>query len=607
MIEDHFKYFKSNTSCHSLLRMPFDYRCMMARELPNCKEIISYFNYFELIYCYFHIHELRTETCVMLLLSIAAIIYFFILSIVVDTYFTPILKILSIKLHMNEYLAGVTFLAFANSSPDLIANLMPIRADAAIFTCTISNALTIVLLCGGMICYLKPFKMDGHSTVRNLLFLLLGVELLRHIMFSAHSVTKKESVILLSLYVIYLLINIADLILMRYTIKNLRVEIEELSSRKLSMKHKLQLKKKMKFLAELESNEIMNFHKRNSQYFSPQPSNANPVRDIFSTRRSDVQRPTQMDFKSQRTILHNANNAKNVFLLRDFFESLNPIDAMDWQLSGYLGKILIVLKSPFLVLITAFVPVVDYEQYKHGWSKLLNCTQIVTNPFIVITAVHSKFASVYSGWYIDFNYSYSKWSLCLTIPLAICVFLHARTDLPPPYHMLFITLGVSSSVVLITLCVGEIEMLNSIVGVVFNLSENFMDITFGSITNATIDLMANFALTKQGYEKMAYAAICAGPFFSIVVGMGVALLFNVNAQKPGSDFWLYGENGDNCYIFVLITIVTQLWWCLTVNFYARRSAGIFAWALYAVFLIYVAGAEWDLVHDFTRDLYFEPK
>lgn len=151
----------------------------------------------------------------------------------------PALKVLSLKMHMNEYLAGVTILAFANSSPDLIANLMPIKENAALFTSIVSNALAILLLSGGMVCYLKPFKMDGHSTAQNLLFLLLSVELLRFIMVKGDSVTETESIskslannmtkysydhdwvaVLLSVYVAYLVVNVADLLLVRYSIRS---------------------------------------------------------------------------------------------------------------------------------------------------------------------------------------------------------------------------------------------------------------------------------------------------------------------------------------------------------------------------------------------------
>jgi len=103
------------------------------------------------------------------------------------------MKILSVKMHMNEYFAGITLLAFANSFPDLIANMMPIRAQSALFTKTISNALVIILVCGGMVCYLKPFKMDGHCTVRDLLFLWLAVELISIMLYYDGKVSKLDS------------------------------------------------------------------------------------------------------------------------------------------------------------------------------------------------------------------------------------------------------------------------------------------------------------------------------------------------------------------------------------------------------------------------------
>lgn len=167
-------------------------------------------------------------------------------------------------------------------------------------------------------------------------------------------------------------------------------------------------------------------------------------------------KPEPVDFEATRTILHSKRNPKNLFLWGDFLDSLNPIDAMDWKLAGPFQRAFIVIRSPMLLFVTIFVPVVDYERYKHGWSKLLNCTQIITNPFILITAIHcmffnlspclflfslykifhaAKFVSVYSSWYVDFNINYAKWSLLLSVPLALFIFIHARTDMPPPYHI----------------------------------------------------------------------------------------------------------------------------------------------------------------------------
>ncbi|XP_017867958.1 PREDICTED: sodium/potassium/calcium exchanger 6, mitochondrial-like isoform X3 [Drosophila arizonae] len=569
-------------SCHSLLHVSYNYRCSMSRKLEDCHEIINFFNYFELMYCYLRIDDKLMESFAFFLLLLASVAYLLLMSIVVDHFFTPTVKILALNLRLNEYFAGVTLLAFANSSPDFVANLMPIRKHGALFTCVIGNSLAVLLVCGGMICFLRPFKIDGHSTVQNLLFLVLAIDLLHFLIVSEKKMSRTECSILLCFYVIFLIVNIADLLLIKYTIKKLRSELRE--QRYADLKQR----KKMALLKDLELNDVINYERRKTDKLGKPLEGADDD-----------------DYRTYRTILHSPSNSKNRLLFGDLWDSINPYSVFEWKVGNCFRRTVMILKMPLLLLITLFVPVVDYDKYKHGWSKLLNCTQIVTNPFIIITAVHSKFASVYKSWYIDFNTKYSVWSFCLTVPLALIVFFHSRTDMPPRYHFLFITLSACSSLVLIVVCVGEIEILTSIVGVACNLSETFVDITIGSLTNALIDLMANFNLAMQGYEKMVFAAICAGPFFSIVVGLGIPFLFNSHVRKRGSSDWLYGEYGDNCYIFIMLAIWTQLWWCLSLNFHSRRSMGIFSWILYLLFLIYTIAAEFDLVHEFTKDRFFD--
>jgi len=63
------------------------------------------------------------------------------------------------------------------------------------------------------------------------------------------------------------------------------------------------------------------------------------------------------------------------------------------------------------------------------------------------------------------------------------------------------------------LAVTELEVLSEIVGIVFNLSESFMAVTFEAVSNATPDIIANYQLALQGYGRMAFAAIIGGPVF----------------------------------------------------------------------------------------------
>ncbi|XP_068144598.1 mitochondrial sodium/calcium exchanger protein isoform X3 [Drosophila tropicalis] len=433
-LDQEYYYFLSNMSCLTVMKLPYTARCMMAKQVTNCKSIINYFNYFEMMYCTFHISHKLTEICIMLLFLLIVVLFLVLMSYTINTLFGPALKILSIKLHLNEYLAGVTLLAFGNSCPDLISNLLPIRAEAPIFTIAVSNAIAIILLSGGMVCFVKPFKMSGPSTVRDLLFLFLGVQVLRYIVFHGNRVTLAESIGLLCIYVAYLIINILDLILMRYTMRKLRREIQDLKSEPASQQRNHELSQKIQRLLSLEEDDNVLIKDSTDSITRNSSQVGNRKSFGFATPRPRA-RPAPVDFNLTRVILHNPSNPKNLFLISEFLESFIPITSEDWELGGWLRRTFLIVRSPLVIFVTIFVPVVDYEKDKHGWSKLLNCTQIITNPIFVITLVHTMLASSYTSWHINLNFSVSKWSLCVTVPLAIIVFIHARTDKPPAYHL----------------------------------------------------------------------------------------------------------------------------------------------------------------------------
>lgn len=98
------------------------------------------------------------------------------------------------KLYMSEYLSGVTLLSLGNSFADLIVNMMPIRGHSPILTISLSNALAVILLSGGIVCFLRPFKMNGHSVIRDLLFLMLAGEVTIYMIVTDKRTTKLESI-----------------------------------------------------------------------------------------------------------------------------------------------------------------------------------------------------------------------------------------------------------------------------------------------------------------------------------------------------------------------------------------------------------------------------
>ncbi|XP_043066448.1 mitochondrial sodium/calcium exchanger protein [Drosophila bipectinata] len=592
-----FERFLDNASCITSMKLSYRNRCHMARKVTDCKKFSNFFNYFEIMYCTFTIKHEFTEFCVMLLFAIIYGAFLCILYMTINEFYSPTLKIFALKLRMNEYMAGVLLVAISNSTPDLLVNFASSRSTAPTMNAVMSKVLTIILLSGGTICFIRPFTMNGCHVVRDLLFLLLAIELSRYFIIRTDFASWIQGAILLSIYPLYIAINIIDLILLRHTIRKLRSEISILSKGLNPVNHRLdeELMKKIRLLNKLEEEDDIKVHE---SYKSPWRTG------LFITPKALYHR-RKVDVNSNRNALYNKANPKNLFLFEEFLQSINPIDKEKWELNGTFWRAVYILRSPIVLFLLMLIPKVSYESIKHGWSKMLNCLQIVLNPFVASVLVETMVSGTFNNFHLQVRYSFAVSTLFITIPLALAIFYHSRTDIPPPYHIVFSVLTLFSVLIVVLICSCEMEVLVSIIGVVFNLSSNFMTITFSTISAVLADILAYAHLAKQGYGKMAFGAVIGGGMFTVVVTIGVEMLirsqktWNIGYYQVGSN--LMGEQGENMYIFLIITIVCTFWWSVTFNFSARRSAGIFMLSLFVLYNVYMVCVEFELIHDFGDD------
>ncbi|TDG38076.1 hypothetical protein AWZ03_015502, partial [Drosophila navojoa] len=135
------------------------------------------------------------------------------------------------------------------------------------------------------------------------------------------------------------------------------------------------------------------------------------------------------------------------------------------------------------------------------------------------------------------------YSLGITIPLAIAVLIHSRTDKPPAYHIIFAILGFTTTVLILSICFTEMQVLFSIIGLSFDLSEDYVSISIHVLAASLSDIIMNSSLAKQGYERMAFAATFAHPILELTLGMGLVCLVNAHAQEEGAVNWLVGTHG----------------------------------------------------------------
>lgn len=133
---------------------------------------------------------------------------FLVLGLLASDYLVPNLSALSEAMKMDEKLAGLTLLAFANSSPDILSTYIALKNGMTTMAIgellgSANFALTVVI---GVLAIYKPFKVNHQTFIRDLVIfstlLLLSLYIL-----SDGVITMMESVVLCILYVVFILLN----------------------------------------------------------------------------------------------------------------------------------------------------------------------------------------------------------------------------------------------------------------------------------------------------------------------------------------------------------------------------------------------------------------
>ncbi|XP_020815351.1 sodium/potassium/calcium exchanger 6, mitochondrial-like [Drosophila serrata] len=588
-VQEEFYQFMANMTCLSVMNLDYPGRCLMVRKLKDCDRYTNIINYFELMYCVLKVSNLYVEIAVICFFILIYILMFCIVFVCINEYYLPALKIAAIRFRMNEYLAGVILVGVANSTPDFMLNLSAVRSGSPTMNIAMANALTSICVMGGTICVIMPFKINGACVFRDLVFIILIVQLIRVLMESTTLPDWVKGLIVFLIYPIYLAVNIIDLVLMRYNIRKLRREINLLRYEPSSPHVEKKLYNKVLALTDLEVDGDFQILRLKTHYGIFRGG-------VYVTPKPMVE-PKKVDVESNRTVLHSENNPKNRFLFAEFFLVLNPIDPEQWLLSGKLGRLKMICMAPVLFALRLTIPMVNYTLIKHGWSKLLNCLQIVINPCIVFLLLESVFnTSHLHGWVIHFSYDLALWSLLVTVPLSLLIFMITRTDIPPHYHKLFVFPIVITVVTFVWICSWEMEVIVTIICSVLNQSGNYMTVTFTSFSRAVPDMIAYIHLTMHGYGKMAFGGIIGGIVFDMVSNVGAHF-----AKNKAEHSHMLGDYGETLYIFLMLTICSTIFWSFVLDFNVRRSGGIFLWCLYGMFFIYVTLMEIEVIHDFTAD------
>ncbi|KAG1887304.1 Sodium/calcium exchanger protein-domain-containing protein [Suillus subluteus] len=129
------------------------------------------------------------------------------LGISASDFFTPNLATIATFLGLDENVAGVTFLAFGNASPDVFSTFSAMRANSGSLAIgeLLGAASFIVSVVAGSMCIIKPFKVDRTPFLRDVGFLTLSVVALLVILHDGR-IRAGECASLVAMYVCYAVI-----------------------------------------------------------------------------------------------------------------------------------------------------------------------------------------------------------------------------------------------------------------------------------------------------------------------------------------------------------------------------------------------------------------
>ncbi|KAF7327614.1 hypothetical protein MKEN_00340600 [Mycena kentingensis (nom. inval.)] len=151
-------------------------------------------------------HYYCTETTLRPLVFCGFVLWLiFLARISASDFFSPNLATIAQVLGLDENVAGVTFLAFGNGSPDVFSTFSAMRADSGSLAIgELLGAASFIVSCVvGSMCIIKPFQLHrANSFLRDVGFMFAAVTLLLVILWDGN-IRFWECAAMIALYVVY--------------------------------------------------------------------------------------------------------------------------------------------------------------------------------------------------------------------------------------------------------------------------------------------------------------------------------------------------------------------------------------------------------------------
>ena len=518
-------------SCEKVHLLPNAQQCEFVHN--QCQDYPGFINSFTVYYCIAKSDTARHWIGIPLLILLLVVLFGSI-GLVAGNCLVPNLNAITSYLKIPENVSGITLLAFANGSPDIISTYTSFKTGntTLAFGEIIGAAFFINTVVIGVIFIIKPFDLlpfnkqnsqimssDDRTEEEKLIDLNAKSTYLRDVFFfTAASIlllycirdgvlTRFEMWLLVSLYFTYVTLIIA----WQWYFDN-KIAKSKIDSHARTL---------------YDENPASNNFIMLLSHSNPDDSyNYNPrlIRNIEFT-----------------SILANITNKPQVGIYRDTLgntyrdsEDSNPdsieigdihAELIEPRQKSHFEIILEIFTLPFLKLFTHTIPIMteaDYNgEYKPSLPKLVELlVSLLLSPFII-----------YATFFPDISLIWKILSIIPTIGFTYLTYQNLILSSNPSILIKcgISVLGVMCSISWISIIASEVISILTLLSSLTYIKPSAMGITVFALGNSVGDLISSIVISKMGYPLMALASCVGGPLLNILLGLGLnGLLMGYN-------------------------------------------------------------------------------
>ncbi|XP_046351637.2 mitochondrial sodium/calcium exchanger protein-like isoform X2 [Haliotis rufescens] len=583
----------SNVECRDFHTMPnVTDICKFVNATDDCQIGEGFIDYTVFVYCTLG----NLVPLALVILFMWWLFLFICLAVTADDFFCPSLTVISKTLRLSHNVAGVTFLAFGNGAPDIFSAIAAIgsakNGDAGMAVGALFGAgVFVTTVVAGVIAVVCPFDAMQRPFLRDVIFYLAAAFWTFYILWKK-TITKFEALGFIGLYVFYVLVVVIG----RYIYQRERQRPEEQTI--------IVAPPSEKYTGDLGDSEdgplrsALSDNGADGTNSSPNPYNIQEellqATVSIDTRASALERSPLLEHAQVENYTlpkKSSSEGEDNSTFMEFLEAVNPIDIENWPDKRFYSKGYEIFKCPILLLLKLTIPVVDYDcgDDNHNWNRHLNSLHCLTGPVFGVLATKVGFMKL--------GGVFPMWGLVMVVGavLSLTVFCVTGNDNKPRFHAVFAYLGFVVAVVWIYSVANEIVNILQTFGIVFNISNAILGLTFLAWGNSVGDLIADFAMARQGYPRMGISACFGGPLFNMLLGIGIP--FTIGTFKRGGNYELRLTLVELILAgFLCLSLVSSLIIVPLSKFRMSRPYGIFLFILYGVFIVVAMLAETNVIH-----------